>query len=598
MIFGLLLTLGFGVLPIAVIVGAVAVASTARRHPEPEATDPGIGTVRRLFTYGLALVGLNLAAVGVALLIGGALEAMFEEVVIAERSRQLSVALALTLVGTPAWIVFAFLAQRSLAAHAVEDRSHARRLYFALARGIALSIVTVNAIAVGRMLVGLQDFEGAPWAWVLAWSGVWLFHQRFAEAAPAPSAVTRLLERLYLYFGAVLGLYLLLWGVTEALRAALDAVYDQAAGVRLVDEGWDRELRRGLVVAVVGGAIWAWHWLWKLVRADRPTTLWHVQVFVFGTLTGLALTVVPIAVLLYTALEWWVGVPDSTTAMAQFAEVPGLAAALTVGIATWGYHRALLREGGEQGPQTEPERLYRYVVAGAGLFTAAIGLVTLLALAADGMAGQAGALIRGDAWWRNPFARAVTLLVVGAPLWARYWFGQQRAVMGGGLADRASLSRRAFVFAAVGASLLAFLISVTIVLFQFLDATLGGELSRETLRDARWAMATTLTAVGIAVYYFLVLREDQRRLPDEAPAAPERVRDILLVAGGASGIVQALEQLPGVRVRALRRLDADSAGLSAEQITSLRDEVRDAEADRVIVVVGRDGFEIVPYVEN
>jgi hypothetical protein len=168
----------------------------------------------------------------------------------------------------------------------------------------------------------------------------------------------------------------------------------------------------------------------------------------------------------------------------------------------------------------------------------------------------------------------------------------------GDATDRASLSRRAFLFAAVGASLLTFIVGLIVVLFQFFDATLGGDLSRTTLRNARWALATVLSSVGIAVYYFLVLREDQRALPDATTPAPERRRDVLLLAGSAPGIVQALEQLPGVRVRALRRLDADGAGLSADQLSTLRDAVRDATADRVVVVVGPTGYEVVPYTET
>jgi hypothetical protein len=591
------LSLLFGFVPIAIIAGVIAVISTARRYGDERDLDPGIGTVRRLFVYVLALTGLIFGAVGVSLLVTGVLEALFEDVVIAERSQQLSIALAFTLVGAPAWLVFAYIAQRSVTQHAVEVRSQARRLYFSLVRGIALAIIAANAISAGRMLLGLNPFDADPWGWLVAWSGVWLLHQRFAVAEPAPTIVTRLIERLYLYFGAILGLYLLLWGVSDLLSAPLRALYDSLASASLVNADWDRGLRAAAATAAAGGVIWGWHWVYRLAASDRPHTLWHVQVFVFGTLTGLALTVIPGAVLLYTVLEWWVGVSASTTASTHFDEVPGILAALVTGAATWGYHRALLLEGDTRGPQTEPERLYRYVVAAAGLLTAAIGVATLLAVAFDSLAGEAGALLRSAGWWRNAFVRGITLLVVGAPLWARYWFAQQRVVVRGDVDDRTSLSRRAFLFAAVGASLLAFIVGLIVVLFQFFDDTLASELSRATLRDARWALATVLSSAGIAVYYFLVLREDQRAEPEAAPAATVRAREVLLVAPSAPALVTALEQLPGIRVRSLRRLDADGAGLSAAQLETLRDAVRDASADRVVVIVGRSGYEVVPYVE-
>jgi hypothetical protein len=201
-------------------------------------------------------------------------------------------------------------------------------------------------------------------------------------------------------------------------------------------------------------------------------------VFVFGTLPGIALTVVPLAVLLYRVVQWFLGEPSAETAAAQFVEVPSLLGALFAGAATWGYHRATLREAGAAGgTQSEPERLYRYLVIAAGLVTAASGLATLLALTAEGLGGGAGSLVRSDIWWRNPLLRGLTMLAVGVPLWAWYWLHMQQTVARGGPADRTSLSRRAFVFAATGVSLLALLISLTVLLFQVLQPLLDGELS-------------------------------------------------------------------------------------------------------------------------
>lgn len=609
----MLFSIFFGVLPLIVIAGAVAAVMAARREPEDASQDPGIGTVRRLFVYLLALVGLSFATTGIALLIRGALQVMFEDLILAERSESLSMALAFTLVGTPAWLVFAAIAQRSLRDHPVEARSHVRRLYFGLARGIAVGFIAVNATTIGRVLLGLEDSATSAWGWLIAWSAVWLLHVRLvalertsvpgsgalAEVAAGP----RFLERLYWYFGAVVGLFMLIAGTNEALTAPLRSLYDRLVGGTLVQPTLDRGLRGGLVLVAVGAVIWGWHWMHGLVRRDQRTSLWHVQIFVFGTLPGMALTVVPLAVLLYRVMQWLVGQPSATTAAAQFADVPSLLAALLTGAATWGYHRAVLREAGEGGlgaAQSEPERLYRYLVIAAGLIAAASGLAALLALAAEGLGGGAATLVRSGGWWRNQALSGVTMLVVGLPLWLGYWLPMQRTVARGDAADRLSLARRGFVFAATGVSLLALLGSLTVLVYQVLRPLLDGTLSLGLLRDARWALATALTTSGVAGYSLLVLREDQAALRASTPPAPVRAREIFVIAAAsAEGVLGELAQIEGARVRVLRRLDvfADALALTADQLATLRAEVEAAEASRFAVVVAGGRYELVPLSE-
>src|SRR5688572_7361783 len=135
MAFGFLFTLAPLVLIGLLVAGLIAIRRQEMLEDEPE--EPGIGTPRRIFLYGLTLIGLIFAAVGLSMLLGGALDAVLGDTVIAERRRSLSVALAFTVVGTPAWLLFLFLAQRTIADHPVEARSQARRLYLGFARGIA-----------------------------------------------------------------------------------------------------------------------------------------------------------------------------------------------------------------------------------------------------------------------------------------------------------------------------------------------------------------------------------------------------------------------------------------------------------------------------
>ncbi|MPZ98586.1 MAG: hypothetical protein GEU80_04455 [Dehalococcoidia bacterium] len=587
--------------PLVVIGGIIAAIAAARRDDGPDEVDePGIGTVRRVFLYGIALVALIFAGVGLSLLIGGALDAVGGDTVIGESDTGLAIGLSFTLVGVTAWLVMAFLAQRTVEAHAGEQRAQARRLCLALARGIALVIVMVNAVQAGRFLTGVGEFEGGNWGWLLVWAGIWVVHHRLVAAEPAPSAATRLIDRLYLYFASVAGLWTLLGGMVGVLEAPLSTAYDNAFRDSIIDGSWTEDVRTSAVVAAVGGAVWGWHWLGRLVRRDAITTLWRVYVYLFGVLTGVALVLGPATTILYDVLEWALRASGTSDEAAHFASVPDATALLVAGLATWAYHRVVLIEGQAGQAGSEPQRVYRYVLAAAGLVALAAGLTTLFALVLEALVRDEDGLFRQVDWWRSPLALGLTLLIVGGPLWARYWVGAQRATESGGAEERESLSRRVFLFGIFGVAVLVLLVNLTIVLYQVFEAVLDSTLSSAVIEDTRWSLAMVLTAGAVTVYYWLVLREDQAAAPEAAATPAARRREVVLIAsGGLEDLARELERVEGVRVRLWRRLDAPTGtpppALRAEELDALRAQVATADADRVAVIVTDGRYDVLPY---
>ncbi len=577
----------------------IAVVVTRRGGEEDPEQEPGIGTARRVFLYALASLSLIFAAVGLSLLITGVADAAFADRVLSSTSGQIAVALAFTVVGAPAWLIFAWLAQRSVAEHPVERRSVARRLHINFARALSLVIVVVSLIFAARMLLAVDEFDGDPWGWAIVWSAIWLLYTALARREPPPSAGTRQLDRLYLYFAAVTGLYILGVGSIMGLREALSTAYDATFDTAIVGTGRTEGLRTAIPVVVVGGGVWAWHWLLDARR--RPaSTLWRVYVFLFGILAGLVVTVGAAANLLYDTLQWFAGVPRDDTAVAHFDEAPGAIALLVAGAAAWAYHRAVLTEVDDGAPARRgTERVYRYLVTAGGMVMLSAGLVTLLALAMDVLTPEEIALVRDSDRWRNPLVLGVTLIAVGAPLWARYWIGVQRAASAGGPEERRAQARRVFLFAIFGVAAVVALINLVIVLFQLFDATLEGDLGGSTLRDMRWSIALLLSAGAVAAYHWLVLREDRAIVGPDEPAAPAaRPKSVMLLAGGPTdAIASALEAEGTIRVRTGRRLDApDAATLAASEIVALRERIEASEADQLIVIVALDGgVEVVPY---
>ena len=218
--------------------------------------DPGIGSVRRLFIYALALVGAIFAAIGLAMIVSGAIDAVTAGTLLNEQRRGLAVALAFTVVGAPAWLLFMRLAQRSVAAHEVERRSQARRLYFAVARTVGLALVAWNAVLALRILLLVDPVAGGPFGALVAWGGLWLLHARLTAAEPAPTIMTRFIDRLAGAFAALLGLLMVLGGAIQLLAAPLSEAYDRVFRGSLLSAGWDRDLRSAIALLAVGGALW------------------------------------------------------------------------------------------------------------------------------------------------------------------------------------------------------------------------------------------------------------------------------------------------------------------------------------------------------
>ena len=600
-VFSLLTSL---MLPVAVIAGVVFLVRRSRGdHEEQDEVDDGIGSVRRAFLYGLAFVSLIFAGSGVAMLLGGIFEALSGDRVIADSDTQLAMALAFTVVGAPAWLTFAALAQRSLTQHAVEARSGLRWTYFGAARAVALLIALFRGVDALERLLGEPRgdgglFEGSAWGWFLTWSAIWAVHELLArrERPTARDALT--LDRLYRSFGAAVGLYVFGAGLTSSLALAGLRAYDALTSDTLVQRGgWSDGT--ALAVLILGAATWGWHWF-VCLRRERPSASWDIHVFLFGIFSGVAVAVSAAAVLLFLGLEWTIGDPGTSTAVEHFRDTVPALAFLAIGAASWAYYRLLLTETGEGETgrvRTEPERVYRYLVAAAGLVTFATGITFVIAMAVDAVTPATGVFRQGE-WWRDELAMAITALVVGVPLWARAWFAAQAMVATGGAPEVGSPSRRVFVFGVFGIAILVAIVNLIVLLFEFFDAVLGEGISTTLVRDVRWAIAMLVTAGAIAAYHWLVLREQQDASPEDDGTTPVRsaLREVVLIGGGAS-TAMLRDALAGsdVRVRLWRRVDLEATGTTDADTDALSTRLLASEHPRVAVVFGEGEPQIVPF---
>lgn len=586
-----------------VVLGLIiwGIVSFARRGRDEEEVDPGIGTVRRLFIYGGAVVGAFMGASGVSILLGGVIDLIGPgDIVVGDEETTLALGLSLTIVGAPVWGLFWWAGERSAREHSVERRSVARRTYANFVRAVALVIVMVTSVSIVRWIFGLDEFNGEPWGWALTWAGLWVIHDRRLRAEPATTEATRLLDRLYLYLGSVLGLGAMAPAIGLIVHEPLRLVYDAAFFDTAVagEASWEN-LRSALVGLVVAIPVWYWHWFRQAIH-DAGTTLWRVYLFLFGVLGGVVAALVGTGIALYLVLAWVLDAADEGGAE-HFDPLPGVASAIVVGVAVWGYHRITQRQMARTTTErSEPERVYRYLMAASGLVTLAAGLLVVFVLGVEALTPGAD-VVRDDDWWRDRLALAATLLLIGAPLWGWYWYDVQRAVTDAPAVERTAASRRVFIFGVAGISVLIATVNLVIVLFRMLEGLLESRLTQDDIFDVRWSIGLLLTTGAIGVYYWLVLREDRRWVAEAGPtAAPAPRKLVMLVATDDVGVHlgPGLERL-GDRVLRWQRLDETDTGvrLSDEAISALHERIAAAESDQLIVLVNAAGeADVVPCV--
>ena len=572
--------------------GAASIIALALRS-RSAGGDPGIGTTRRIFLYGLAFAALITAASGLALLTGALLTAISGDVIAGEGASALAFGIAAGGVGFAVWAVLWRAAQRSVERHPAEAGALGRKAYVYLALGAsAITVAFSLTLYIGDLIDGVGA-DLADLAVPLVWAGVWAFHWRIesAEGQPSPAAAT--VRRIYVYTLSTYGLILVAAGTAILGGALLNAGYHAALNGNAQADG----LPEAWSFAIVGAALWGSHWLW-LARGD-VSAIRQAVLYVLGVFGGTAAATGALSTLLVIFARWPLDPERGRLSLDHFDPVPEALAVLLITAAVAAYHRrtALAEADAAPGQGVRGQRAYRYLSAVIGLGTLWVALTLLIAVAVGLAVPSAQGSFIGERWWGLPLSIGVTLLVVGAGLWGWHW----PRLLGAARSDadeRASLSRRAYLFTVFGVAVGAGLISLITLLYGVLEAALNNDLSTEVLDGGKWALGVVVTAAAVSVYHWLVLREDAEAAPQveqaQAASIPAKRVTALASAEGA-GVIDALERALGASIA--RRIRADAAGapsLSDDDAAAIAERIRNAPGEEVVLVVDGDGVRIVP----
>ena len=583
-------------------------ASASESAPDTNA-DPGIGTVRRLYFYIVAFVALMMTVSGIVFLLQFILDSIFVGDVISDSNVRLAAGGALLIVGAPLWYFHWRYVQRAVAEQPVETRSFLRKLYIYITLAVAGSIAIYTAYDLLNWIFGTEDFSGYSIAAAIIWSGVWAFHWLIEEREGQPTSETIVIRRLYIYIASLVGLIMLALGVGRVLYFILLEGYNALTATPLIggESGlWRPSMREMLSVAIIGGGAWAVHWLY-MGRRDYDSAIRQVYLYIFAILGGVITTLSALGIIVHEFLTWALGAYSANTVAQHFEFLPGSVATLSVGAALWAYHWYRVRLEADMSPSTtlSARRVYTYILAAIGTGTLAVAVFMLVSAALNLIVASFGDMVIGGDLWKRALANIVTLAVLSGPLWGYYWRNIQLRMQADVGDEILATSRRIFIFAALGAGVLALLGSVSALLFMFLRDLLEVSLSLDTLNDMAEPLAIIAAAAAFLPYYWSVYRQDQEAASDIVPedssvssehfgklstgsveGQPARKPVTLLAGDDSATLAGQIQDALGYDIDTLRWADIDAAmpALTDEACAEIAQSIADAPGSYVLLI--------------
>ena len=491
--------------------------------------------LRRFYLYVVCAVSLGVLAFGVAGLGFTALYFAFRDPSSQVYRSTLGGFTAAVIVAGVVWGVHFWFARRYALRDTGERASAIRHayLYAACFAGSVGATLAINAAAAGLLrplidactvygLEGQSTFQAtctakADWeataqaasiAVVLV--AMWAFHMWVAardRAAVGESRVSTTIRRWYMYAALLIGVLIMLAGLSQALEVAWEKYVESPIGNF-------RYIGDGLGWAFAGLLLWAAHG-WMVARRhiseDRHSTLRALEGFIVLAVS-IASALTGVGSILYYLIGRVLGVPgaggiDPKDVLGNLA-APG-SRLLVFGVAWVLVTRRLTRDAGTQEAdrQAAIRRLYTNLVCLVGVATWGAGAAILLGTLAE----QAEARIIGvtTSDWRDSASLGITSVVIGLAVWLAYWRHSPWAE------DRQSFSRRAYVWVALLGSVLAVLAggvgALATVLAQLFSVS--PQLNDSTNLAFGQSVAVMLVAAGIGAYHWRVLRADAKARP-------------------------------------------------------------------------------------
>ena len=527
---------------------------------------PGMGraqsAVRRIIVLGILFALVIVAAIGLSGLLTRVLDSGRTLV---PDDAGLARSLAFTFIAGPVAGVLWWWERRRLREPA-ERASLVWALYLVAMSLVSLVTATTGAAtAVARGLEGRWDASSVSVA--IVWAAVWIWH-RWMRHSPS-TAPTRMVE-VTPAIGTLYGLVIATIGCVEALRAIVSAGLEIFLPVLVSSRPWILETGQALAWALIGAAVWWWHWTRERGR-DAQGGFASV-LLVVTVAASAALTLFAVGVLLFVLLQ----LVFATGAPAEILRpVDTAVASALVGGVLWTAQGRIL--AARPGPVRRAARL---LVSAIALVGAASGLgVVVNAL----LASLVTPLI--DSEPRTLLLAGLSALVVGLVVWWISW----RPTRTVPAEEAATTARRVYLIAIFGASAVVAVVTLLLIGFRLFQFVLGPVEPAGLVERIRAPLGLLTATAVVFAYHFAVWRSDRRIAHDIAPR--QTIGRVLLVTDGdVAGLVAAVRAETGAQVMVMRASIPDEVlALRAEDAPAVLAALRNLSARRVLVVATVEG---------
>ena len=596
--------IAIGLIIVIIVVVSIILATRSKETFHSGSGTEGMSITRRVWLYLITLISLSIFAAGVGQLLTLLFDVTIKGSYLTQvgeatfNQQQLSLGLAMTVIGGPLWFFFWRAVQRRVKGNQEEIGAIIRKLFlnFILVETALMGITAASNFLRWLMAgVPLTEFSSDVLATMIVGGIIWFYHWRVSESEGHPSSAAKTLRRWYVYILAGFGLVWLAVGLVQLINAAV--VNLPVWGSTIVrGQFWDNTTQMSIAMILLGGVTWYFHWF-RMAKGDSDSTLRQVYFYLLTISGGAIMALVASTILLFRFFLWvFGGAPISASPHFQFLgwAVP----TILVGLAIWGYHRRLAQEeaGRVQEKRLSAQRVYFYLMSFLGLGTLVAGLSLLFGVLLDLIINAAGtSLTVTTGWWQNQLSLCLALLLIGTPLWLYYWNGILKRVQAGGIEEWRALSRRIFLYVIIGVSIVTLAADLVNIIYQLLSGMLQGNLGVNVLRNSKWSLQTLIVAVPLLWYHWQILRTDQRRGAESVVIR----RNVILLADDRTGdLASQLESKLGFKIHLLYRVGQTTEvppTLPDEEIDRLAGEIKSSPSNKVMLVVFSGKVITLPY---
>ncbi len=562
-------------------------------------------TAKRVFLYMVTLVALVLLAVGSGWLLSLLLKLVGgQQSVIpginSVNSQQLSLGLAMILIGGGLWLGFWRGIQKGVAANPNETGASFRKLYLNFVQLEAALTGLIAAISSFDWLLGgakQSEYPPVQIATFIVASIVWFYHWRLSEKEGHPTSAARTLRRWYIYILSAWGLGF--FSVSTVLFIGNAVSFLPIWGTSLVHGSFVHDVIKILSGVFVGGLTWGFFWF-RMARKDAGSTLRQIYYYLIAISVSAIACLAALTTTMYWLFGFAMGLPANSGG-SYFHFLVWTLPTMIVAAWVWFYHHTMAQGEAVATEQKHlsARRVYLYLMSVISLGTMIAGIVALIGILLDVLinAISSDTIIRASGWWQGQLSMSLALLVVGIPIWIYFWRNVLKMVLDGGAVERRMRSRRVFLYAILGFSILATVGSSVNLIYLVLNALLQSQ-SPGLLHSMKGSLQTLAVASPLLIYFWRIVKGDQR-LGAETVITLKEVT--VMVPKSGVNIAESLESRIGYRIKILVSLAdfiPENHSGAEDELNRLIGQIQSAPGNKIMLVLNVDGWLILPYQER